>query len=77
MSQAVYYGENGTEVTAIPNIDYEFVEWSDGITTADRQDKYVEKSITVTAIFKEKEKPYEPKAFVLGESKLNSGDYYV
>lgn len=72
---SILYGKELFSVEAIPYDGYEFVEWSDGITTAERQDKNITKPINVTAIFKKKE--YIPKAFVLGESKLDSGDYYV
>ena len=49
--QSVKAGENGTEVTAVPNENYVFVKWSDNITEATRQDKNVTKNISVTAIF--------------------------
>lgn len=49
--QSVKEGENGTEVTAVPNEGYKFVKWSDNITEATRQDRNVTKDIVVTAIF--------------------------
>lgn len=72
------YGFNGQEVEAFANADYEFDKWSDGVTTAKRQDTNISENITVTAIFKEKSAPpYIPQPFVLGKSILGSGDYYV
>ena len=50
-NQNIAYGENGTEVTAVPDEGYEFVKWSDGLTEATRQDKNVTENISVTAIF--------------------------
>ncbi len=50
-TQIIKYGEAGTEVTAIPNEGYEFVEWSDGVTTAARTDKNVRENISVEAKF--------------------------
>ena len=50
-SQTVLYGESGTAVTAVPDEGYEFVRWSDGVTTATRTDSNVTSDITVTAEF--------------------------
>ena len=44
-------GEDGTLVTALPNDNYMFVKWSDGLTTPDRIDKNVTSNISVVAIF--------------------------
>jgi uncharacterized repeat protein (TIGR02543 family) len=49
--QTVIYGSNGTEVTAIPDTGYHFVDWSDGVTTAARTDLNVTGDIIVTANF--------------------------
>ena len=49
-NQLVAYGEKGTSITAIPEKGYEFLEWSDGVTTAGRTD-IVTEDISVTAIF--------------------------
>ncbi|MBN2451700.1 MAG: choice-of-anchor D domain-containing protein, partial [Lentisphaeria bacterium] len=49
--QTVTYGADGTGVVAVPNPGYRFVQWSDGITTASRQDTNVTADITVTAEF--------------------------
>jgi uncharacterized repeat protein (TIGR02543 family) len=50
-SQSVKYGENGSEVTAVPNDGYHFVKWSDDVETAERTDTNVTADITVTAEF--------------------------
>ncbi|MFA7485304.1 MAG: agmatine deiminase family protein, partial [Phycisphaerae bacterium] len=50
-SQVVNYGSNGTAVTAIPNIGYYFVRWSDDSTENPRTDLNVTANINVTAIF--------------------------
>jgi len=50
-SQTVNLGENGTEVIAVANSGYHFVNWSDGVTTASRTDTNVQSSISVTANF--------------------------
>lgn len=50
-TQSVKYGENTTVVKAVPNEGYRFVEWSDGIKTAERTDKSVTTDISVTAKF--------------------------
>ena len=50
--QTVQYGANGTEVIAVPDEGYEFVRWSDGVTTATRTDVNVTSDITVTAEFR-------------------------
>ena len=55
--QTIYKGGNTSAVTAIANEGYEFTKWSDGITTADRMDKNVAESKTVTAVFTKKAVP--------------------
>ena len=50
--QTVQYGESGTTVTAVPEEGYEFVRWSDGVTTATRTDGNVTSDITVTVEFR-------------------------
>lgn len=50
--QNVFLNTDAEPVTAVPNDGYEFVQWSDGVTTATRRDLNVENSITVTAQFK-------------------------
>ena len=49
--QVVYKDHDGIEVTASPNPGYVFVEWSDGITNATRQDKNIQANLVVTAFF--------------------------
>ncbi len=49
--QMIQFGEHTRTVTAMPKEGYRFVEWSDGVKTAERQDKWVAKSIDVYAIF--------------------------
>ena len=55
-SQTVQKGESGQTVTAVAYEGYEFVDWSDGVATADRTDTNVTENITVTAIFEEIDK---------------------
>lgn len=50
-SQSVYEGGSGTKVEAVPDEGYNFVKWSDDVTTAERTDTNVTKDITVTATF--------------------------
>jgi len=50
-SQTVNYGGNGTEVTAVPDIGYHFVNWSDNSTANPRTDTNVTQDISVTAYF--------------------------
>lgn len=50
-NQSVTYGEQADKVTALPDKGYRFVEWSDGVKTATRQDKLVVNSIDVYAKF--------------------------
>ncbi|MBN1900902.1 choice-of-anchor J domain-containing protein [Candidatus Sumerlaeota bacterium] len=50
-TQTVYHGGSGAPVTAIPDVDYLFVKWSDDATSATRQDMNVTSDITVTANF--------------------------
>lgn len=51
-NQTVKYGQNATEVVAVPHIGYEFIGWSDGVKTAERIDTNVTSDITVYAKFK-------------------------
>ena len=50
-SQTVNYGEDGTEVEAVPNTGYHFVNWSDGSTANPRTDENVTENVSVTANF--------------------------
>ena len=49
--QTVRWEESASSVTAIPAEGYEFAEWSDGVTTAERTD-IVKGNMSVTAIFR-------------------------
>lgn len=50
-SQTVPYGESGTIVKAIPNVNYHFANWSDGSTANPRIDNNVTMSRIITANF--------------------------
>ncbi|MEI7497838.1 MAG: FISUMP domain-containing protein [Candidatus Falkowbacteria bacterium] len=50
-TQTVTHGSAGTEVLAIPDANYHFVSWSDGVLTASRTDSSVTSSLAVTASF--------------------------
>lgn len=50
-TQTVTYGGSGATVTAMPNIDHVFVNWSDGSTANPRTDTAVESNISVRANF--------------------------
>ncbi len=49
--QKVPAGGSGTAVTAAPNANYRFVNWSDGSTANSRTDTNVQANVTVTANF--------------------------
>ncbi len=49
--QTVASGDSGTQVTAVPDTGYHFVNWSDGSTNNPRTDTGVVASVTVTANF--------------------------
>jgi uncharacterized repeat protein (TIGR02543 family) len=49
--QSVKYGENGSEVEAVPDTGYHFVKWSDGAIDAKRTDTGVTGDISVEAEF--------------------------
>ncbi|MDD2297961.1 MAG: InlB B-repeat-containing protein, partial [Sphaerochaetaceae bacterium] len=49
--QPVKPGEYGEAVTAVPDVGYHFVKWSDGSIDNPRTDKNVTGNITVTAVF--------------------------
>ncbi|MCH8502309.1 MAG: InlB B-repeat-containing protein [Aliidiomarina sp.] len=50
-SQTVIEGDSGSAVTAIADTGYSFVDWSDGVTSATRQDMDVFSNLSVTANF--------------------------
>jgi photosystem II stability/assembly factor-like uncharacterized protein/tRNA U38,U39,U40 pseudouridine synthase TruA len=49
--QTVGSGGSGTQVTAVPNVGYHFVNWSDGSTSNPRTDTSVGANVNVTANF--------------------------
>ena len=49
--QTVNYGASGSQVTAVPNTGYHFVQWSDGVLTAARTDATVVADLSVSATF--------------------------
>ncbi len=49
--QTVNCGSNGSEVTAVPNACYYFVNWSDAVATANRTELNVSADLNVTANF--------------------------
>jgi len=49
--QTVIHGQSGTQVEAVPDDGYQFVQWSDGSTANPRTDTNVTGDITVTAEF--------------------------
>lgn len=50
-SQRISHGNNGSEVEAIPAINYRFVKWSDGVSTAIRSERNVTMDVSVQAEF--------------------------
>jgi hypothetical protein len=52
--QSILYGENGKIVTATPNIGYNFLQWSDGITEATRQEIDLKQDVNLSACFQKK-----------------------
>lgn len=74
-SQTVSQGASGTTVTAVPNTDYSFMQWSDASTTNPRRDMNVTTNITVTASFADNpliEIVVSPSAWVIGSRSLNA-----
>ena len=49
--QMVNHGANGTAVTAVPDLGYHFVQWTDNSTANPRTDSNVTANISVTATF--------------------------
>src|SRR5262249_58811988 len=49
--QTVYYGFDGSQVTAVAAAGYRWEKWSDNVTTAARTDTNVQADKTVTANF--------------------------
>ncbi|MBT7929424.1 hypothetical protein HN682_05880, partial [Candidatus Peregrinibacteria bacterium] len=50
-SQSISEGENGTEVIAVPDSGYSFVEWSDGSTSTTRTDTNITTTTAYSASF--------------------------
>jgi hypothetical protein len=50
-AQEVEHGGDGSEVTAVPGANYQFVDWSDAVATASRTDTNVMADLSVTANF--------------------------
>ncbi len=59
VTQTVKEGEDGSAVTAVADEGYKFVKWSDGVETAERQEKNVTADIKVTAEFESLTKNYK------------------
>lgn len=53
-NQNIVIGDSASKVTAVPDENYEFYCWSDGVKTAERIDRNVTCDITVTALFTRK-----------------------
>lgn len=51
LDQDVTHGQNAEKVLAIANPGYMFIRWSDGETNPSRNDKDVQRNISVTALF--------------------------
>ena len=51
LNQTLLYGENGSEVTAVPDENYIFDKWSDGVGTSNRKDLNISSDISVKALF--------------------------
>ena len=49
--QLVDYGDDGTQLTAVPDSGYAFVNWSDGLTANPRTDTNIQADLSVTANF--------------------------
>ncbi|MDQ2076131.1 InlB B-repeat-containing protein [Marinimicrobium sp. ABcell2] len=50
-NQRVIIGSNGSPVTALPEVNYQFVHWNDGRTDNPRSDHDVTENLSVKAIF--------------------------
>ncbi len=51
LEQTVAFGDTGHEVTAVPEVGYHFVGWSDGIIEPARIDEQVKNDLAVEAVF--------------------------
>jgi M6 family metalloprotease-like protein len=50
-NQVVAFNGSGTEVTAVPDEGYHFIQWSDGVLSASRTDSEVKQALELTATF--------------------------
>ena len=50
-SQTITEGDDGSPVTAVPDVNYHFTGWDDGMTTATRTDTNVQADLDITALF--------------------------
>jgi hypothetical protein len=50
-AQTIEHGSNASTVTAVPNVGYSFVSWSDGVLTAARTDSNIVANLSITATF--------------------------
>lgn len=73
LSQTVNYGGSGTQVTAVPDDGYLFVNWSDGLTTASRTDANVSADLTVTANFAPQDLTWDGAAASFSTAHWNPG----
>ena len=71
--QWVKGGEDATAVTAVPNVGYVFVRWSDGVTTATRQDTNVQNQVNVYAVFGTSTTPVYALTYIAGDNGSISG----
>lgn len=54
-SQNIAHGSNGAAVTAVPDVGYAFVKWSDDLTTNPRTDLNITADVSIEAIFELKQ----------------------
>ena len=76
--QNVTIGKKSSVVTAVAEVGYEFVSWSDGSTEPTRSDKAGDKGATYTATFRIK--PLELPILMIeteGGEEITSKDYYL
>ena len=67
--QTVNYGDSGTAVTAVPDMGYDFVNWSDASTDNPRTDTNVMADVNVTANF-----AATPPSFSIDNVTMNEGN---
>ena len=74
LMQSVEQGQNAKAVIAVADEGYKFEKWSDGLTSATRQDRNVQQDISVTALFA---KIGQPTVFYTVTYVATSGGYIV